>query len=163
MKLQFFTKKSWLLIVGLLLIIGCQESTNDLTQVEMNSIIEQKTAELTKVLLSGKLDSIMNYYDKDASLSPDGFPLIQGRENIRSFLTKGMKMAKFSKLEFETDYINGNKEFIYQMGLMKSKIVVYDSLNFDNSAKFFYLWKLQNDGTYKIAAEVNNTKDEDDD
>lgn len=52
------------------------------------SLIEQKTSELTAVLLSGKLVSVMDYYEKDTSLSPDGFPLIQERENIRGFLAK---------------------------------------------------------------------------
>lgn len=74
-----------------------------------------------------------------------------------------MKMAKFSKLNLKTDYVNGNKEYIYQMGLMDSEIIVYDSLYFDNSSKFFYLWKLQDDGSYRIAAEVTSTKDEDED
>jgi len=142
---------------------SCQITTKDISQNEMASIIKIRTSDFENLLMSGKLEEHMDYYDDEASLSPDGFPVIQRKENIKKFLSKGMKMAKFSKLDLKTDYVNGNREYIYQMGLMDSEIIVYDSLRFDNSSKFFYLWKLQDDGSYRIIAEVTSTKDEYDD
>ena len=47
-------------------------------------------------------------------------------------------MAKFSKLNLKTDFVNGHKEYIYQLGLMDSEIMEYDSPRFVNSSKFFY-------------------------
>ncbi|WP_437398755.1 hypothetical protein [Flagellimonas lutimaris] len=129
----------------------------------MESIIIERTAQFQEVLISGELEERMDFYDKEASSSPNGFGVIQGKENIKNFLSKGMKMAKFSKLDLKTDYVNGSREYIHQMGHMESEIIVYDSLHFDNSSKFFYLWKLQDDGSYRIVAEVTSTKDEDDD
>lgn len=158
---NLFRRISAFTAIGLLMAIGCQKPATERSQSELKAIVDQLTTTHTDVLLSGNLDSVIAYYDKDAALSPDGFPIVQGKENIRTFLARGMKMAKFSKLEFNTEYVDGNGNYIYQMGLMNSEIIVYDSLHYDNSAKFFYLWKLQSDGTYKIAAEVTNTKDED--
>ena len=52
--------------------------------------------------MSGSLKERMSYCDEDATLSPDGFPLIIGKENIETFLSRGMKMAKFEELALET-------------------------------------------------------------
>ncbi|MEB8329477.1 hypothetical protein OO009_08910 [Flavobacteriaceae bacterium KMM 6897] len=70
-------------------------------------------------------------------------------------------MAKFEELALETAYINGNRDYNHQMGIINARILVHDSIHFDNSFKFFFLWKRQNDGTYKIKAEVSNTEDND--
>jgi ketosteroid isomerase-like protein len=129
----------------------------------MSLLLEQRTADFEKVLMSGSLEERMDFYDIESSLSPDGSPVINGKEKIKNFLSKGMKMAKFSTLDLKTGYMNGSREYIYQMGIIESEIIVYDSPRFDNSSKFFHLWKLQNDGSYRISAEVTNTKDEDED
>jgi hypothetical protein len=67
----------------------------------------------------------------------------------------------YSKLEMKTNLISGNREFIYQMGIISSQLVVNDSLYPVESGKFFYLWKLQNDNSYKIVVEMKNNADED--
>ena len=150
----------YVLLVGLL-IFGCEQKADNLSRSDLYAIAEQKSLEFRKVLLAGQLDSVMTYYDENAALSPDGFPLIVGKDSIQKFLAKGLKMAKFSKLEFTTDHVNGDKNQIYQMESVNSEIIVHDSLKFTQSAKFLYLWKLQKDGTYKIAVEVNNSNNED--
>lgn len=155
-------KNRIILTIGItLFLFSCNTNHEKISQSDIRLIIDQRTSDFEKVLMSGNLEERMEFYDMESSLSPNGFPVIQGKENIRNFLAKGMKMAKFSKLDLKTDYVNGNREYIYQMGVMESEIIVYDTLSFDNSSKFFYLWKLQNDGSYRIAAEVTSTKDED--
>jgi hypothetical protein len=145
------TVLTFTLIMGL---IACnQSSNNQITQEEMNKIIETQTSELKTFLIKGDLNGLMTLYDQNR--------VIQSKKEIGKFLSLGMKMAKFSKLEMKTDFISGSREFIYQMGIMKSQLIVSDSLYPEESVKFFYLWKLQDDSSYKIAVEMSNNVDQD--
>ena len=144
-----------LIMILVLTFISLQCTKNDfLTIKEMKNIVDKNNDKLGKFFIMGNPDSITSMYSENAVVAPNGDDFYVGLNQILN-MYKSDSESKILKMRTETMNVTGNKEIIYETGKTYLTISLPDTV-YDTHIKYCNVWKLQDDGSYKLDVDIWN-------
>ena len=123
---------------------------------EMTKIVNAGNDRLIYLFKKGDADSLALMYTSEAQLSLNGFDFATGRNAIHQLWKEDMVSSKVLEMNAKTLTVEGTKEVIYETGKTVLKLTYKDS-TFTTSVKYCNVWRLQPDGTYKLAVDFSNS------
>jgi|SRR5215469_12581367 len=127
------------------------------TRATDEAAIRAASSDWSKASQAKDAAKAMSFYGDTAMQFPDNGPLVQGKDNIRagwekmfalpgpglSFVTTGVEVARSGDLAYEY----GTYDFATQDKNGKVN---------DEKGKYITIWKKQPDGSWKVAADIDN-------
>jgi len=147
-------KKIIMFLILTLISLQCTQNKS-LTKDEMKNIVDKNNDKLGKYFIMGNPDSIVSMYSENAVVAPNGDDFYVGLKQILAMNKADLKDANILKMRTETMNVNGNKEVIYEIGKTYLTISLPDTL-YDTHIKYCNVWKLQDDGSYKLDVDIWN-------
>jgi uncharacterized protein (TIGR02246 family) len=152
-------KKSILKIGTLLIVSLFAASVFAQSEAELKEKIEKINKEMQAAMLSGNATAGLAYYAEDAISLPSYTKMAMGKEEIRKtneqMMTSGMKITKF---ETNTQVVNRCEENILEIGTYSMAFTMEGAPGeMSDNGKYLTIWRMQPDGSLKIAVETWNT------
>jgi ketosteroid isomerase-like protein len=135
-------------------VLACQQQT--LSKDEMKSIVNAGNDRLGYLFKKGDADSLALMYTSEAQLSLNGYDFATGRDAIHQLWKEDMISSKVLEMNTQTLTVEGTKDVIYETGKTFLKLTYKDS-TFTTSVKYCNIWRLQADGSYKLAVDFSNS------
>lgn len=142
-------------------VISCTNLQNDSPSnsaafdiAQVKSVIQVLNKGWGNALKTKDLSIIENLYDNNAHYLPDDEKAIHGKENIVQFWKSSIDSLTDIQLNMES--LEGTKDLLYETG---NGIVLFinDTGGTDTlSYKYVNVWKLQDDGSYKVVIDTFN-------
>lgn len=140
----------------ILALVSLQCSQNEtLSTKEMRKIVDENNDRLGKYFIMGNPDSLTSMYTENAVIAPHGDDFFSGQDQILDMYKSDTQSAKILKMRTETMRVEGNKEVIYETGKTYLTIALSDTI-YDTHVKYCNVWRLQNDGSYKLDVDIWN-------
>ena len=141
-------------ILCLLLVLACQpqEQSTTLSEAEISAVMEAST-QYGGAIVSGDFDKIRSLMDADVVLMPPEAPLAKGVDAaIQS-------MEEFPGLEgtIKAEQVEGSGNLACVRGNYDLTFIVNDSTQIPDKGKYIEVWKKQDDGSWKVIADIWNT------
>jgi uncharacterized protein (TIGR02246 family) len=146
-------------LFALILLAACskQPAPPTDTRATDEASIRAASTDWSKASQAKDVEKAVSFYADDAMQMPDNGPLVKGKDNIRAgwqkmlalpgpgltFVTTGVEVARSGDLAYEYgtyDFATQNKQ---------GKIT-------DEQGKYIVVWKKQPDGSWKVAADIDN-------
>ncbi len=136
--------------------VKAQEESTVKTSLDIKLVNEIKSLSTTwsKALKSKDVSLLENLYDENAHYLPDQDQAFHGRLAITQYWTASMDFIADIRLEMET--LDGSTEMLYETGSGSASIMGADGNFFDMPFKYVDVWKLQQDGTYRVVIDTYN-------
>ncbi len=107
---------------------------------------------LAQLMLDRNFEALAQLYTVDAVLMPPNNPLIQGREQIRTFMEAFPKVTRFS---IGIDEIDGRDDLIYVRGSYSMTVHPDGAPSpVDDVGKFLEIRRRQPDGSFPFAVDM---------
>ncbi len=125
---------------------------------QAEAAIRGATVEWSKATQAKDLDKAVSYYADDAIQFADRGPVVRGKENIR----KGWQLMLALPgpgLTFETTGVEVGRsaDFAWEHGTYDFATADKQGKVTDVKGKYLVVWKKQADGSWKVAADMDNT------
>lgn len=146
-----------ILVVVSFAFFGCtpqQGEQLDLEQVRM--AIEEANSKWVEAFNQGDAASVAALYTDDATLMPPNSEMIQGRQGVQEFWNGAMKMG-LKDVSLTTVDVNGSGNIVYEIGKYAISIETEGQELMRDSGKYIVVWKKQEDGSWKLQADIWNT------
>jgi len=137
-----------------ILVSACQRQT--LSKGEMMKIVNKGNDRLGYLFKNGDADSLALMYTSNAQLSLNGYDFATGRDAIHTLWKEDMSTSKIVEMTTQTITVEGTNEVIYETGKTFLKLTYMDS-TITTSVKYCNIWRLQPDGSYKLAVDFSNS------
>lgn len=122
---------------------------------EVREQIVEKGKLWSKGLREQDVDLLHSLYDDDAYYRPDDTSEDQNAAlSIRKYWQASMRVIK--DLQLEMDTLNGSRDMLYETGQGTAKIASEEGLSQTVKYQYVNVWKLQDDGSYKVAIDTFN-------
>ncbi len=109
----------------------------------------------SKGLREQDVDLLHSLYDEEACYLPDETSELHGKRlPIRAYWRASMRVIK--DLQLEMDTLNGSRELLYETGQGTARIAGDEGTAQTVRYHYVNVWKLQKDGTYKVAIDTFN-------
>ena len=142
--------KFFILLYVIPLLVSCNKSaTQEISSIELRSIVKKQNSELESCFKEGNAEKVAGLYTDSAKLSPNGGDFVVGRSKIKDFWANDFKSSKLIDMSTEVLTVNGNKEIIYETGKTRTKFIYKDTI-YTTSVKYINVWIKQKDGKYKL-------------
>lgn len=159
--------KSFSLVIGALFVMnfvaGCSDSGTKApaqppdTRVADETAIRSAVVGWSKAAQAKDVNKAVSFYADDAMQFADRGPIVKGKENIRAgwekmlatpgpgltFATTGVEVARSGDIAYEFG--------TYDLATQDSKGRITDE-----KGKYLTVWKKQADGSWKVAADIDN-------
>jgi ketosteroid isomerase-like protein len=110
--------------------------------------IDSLNRELEKAFNENDMMKVAAFYSDDAEIAGEGYS-VKGRKNLDNYWLSLKDKGRGWKLEVIE--VGGSGELVYQLGKSDLKhIRSNDPTPVSSIVNFIVIWKLQDDGTYKI-------------
>lgn len=146
--------KYFLALLFSIVVSACQNQT--LSKDEMTKIVNTGNDRLVYLFKKGDADSLALMYTSEAQLSLNGYDFATGRTAIHQLWKEDMISSKVLEMNAKTLTVEGTKDVIYETGKTFLKLTYKDS-TFTTSVKYCNIWRLQADGSYKLAVDFSNS------
>jgi uncharacterized protein (TIGR02246 family) len=128
------------------------------TRAAAEAAIRTASAAWSQAATAKDLDKAVSFYADDAVILPDKAPVVRGQENIRknwapllalpgpglSWKTGSLEVARSGDIAYETGV------YVFITTDKKGKST-------DTKGKYVVVWKKQNDGSWKVVIDTDNT------
>lgn len=141
-------------VILLVIAFSCQNET--LSKDEMTNIVNAGNDRLAYLFKKGDADSLALMYTADAQLSLNGYDFATGRAAIHQLWKDDMISSRVLEMTTKTLTVEGTQDMIYETGKAFLKLTYEDS-TFTTSVKYCNIWRLQTDGSYKLAVDFSNS------
>lgn len=130
-----------------IVLLSCNQATN---VEQARSEIKEANAQQVKAFAEKDVEGMTTNYADDATILPQHSPMITGREDIyASFKEMASMMDEFN---FSTTSFDASGDLAYEIGTFTG---VFGSVA--DTGKYVTVWKRQDDGKWKIVADIFNT------
>jgi ketosteroid isomerase-like protein len=152
-------KKSIFKIGSLLILTLFTASVFAQSEEELKAKIEKINKEMQAAMLSGNTTSGLAYYAEDAISLPSYAKMAMGIEEIKKtneqMMSSGMKITKF---ETKTQMVSRCEENILEIGTYSMAFTMEGAPGeMSDNGKYLTIWRMQPDGSLKIAVETWNS------
>jgi ketosteroid isomerase-like protein len=143
---------SFIIIVMFLFLTGCKKN---ISPDEMKEIVKLNNDKLGEYFIAGDAGKLTSMYDAHAVIAPNGDDFHTGLETIKNMYLKDTKESKILEMRTETMTVTGTRDIIFETGKTYLKINYNDTI-LNTHVKYCNIWKLQEDGQYKLAVDIWN-------
>ena len=142
----------WLLLVAAGLSVGCGSSTNVAQERSALLAVDRQWSQTTT-----DLSKFLSYYAADASVYPQGMPIVTGSEAIRDTFTKMTSMPGFS-LQWNAAKadVSASGDLGYTTGTYQMAMNDAAGKPMSEKGKYVTVWKKQANGQWKVADDIFN-------
>ena len=153
--MKHFQKLITALFITLILMVfsGCQKAEMS-TEKDLESI-EALIGELLEGINSGDAAAAANHWSKDGAFLPPNSPMVEGRENIQTFL-QGMIDMGLTELKAETVKLEVMGNMAYRIGKYNLTIQPEGSEPITDKGKFVQVFNREY-GTWELSVSIFNT------
>lgn len=153
--------KWWILPVSAslcILLSSCASmnaQTADALRVEVDTLGNQAEA----AFLAGDVDAMLEFYTDDILSMPDGYPMLQGKDNLRIQTEAIMRAGlTFEYLESTTTEVKSDGRYVYEIGTFRQSVTMPGATEpTPSTGKYVTIWQRQPGGDLKIAVEIYNS------
>jgi uncharacterized protein (TIGR02246 family) len=111
-----------------------------------------------EAMTTNNTEKVIMYYTDDATQLPNNGPAVKGRENIKAEMEKMMSMGmKMKDVSFTSVEVNAAGDFGYEIGNYSMTMEMAPMGEMKDDGKYVTLFKKQQDGSWKVYAEIWNT------
>jgi ketosteroid isomerase-like protein len=146
------------LVIGLCLTVQTPLAAGNDTE-KIRETLEKTSAILVKATIENDLDTIMSYYLDDVITMPAYHPMLKGKEALRKREEESRKKGySIDSLNFTILEVHSCEDTVYEIGLYAISMTIPGRERpFADKGKYVTLWKIQDDGSLKIKAEIWNS------
>lgn len=147
----------WFVLILCFALFSCAKPVSkelDLAQVRKS--IEEVNAKFVEAFKQGDATAVAALYTEDATLLPPNSDLVQGKEGIQQFWNGAMQMG-VTDVSLTIVDLNGSGNLVYEIGRYSLTIQPEGQEVMKDSGKYIVVWKQQEDGTWKLHADIWNT------
>jgi uncharacterized protein (TIGR02246 family) len=123
---------------------------------DFRAAIEKAISVFEKAASARDAATIANMYADDATLMPQGFPPIKGRNNIQQFW-QGFFDAGASDATIRVVDVKSFGDTAYEIGAFEANMPVPQGGTARTQGKYVVVWKRQPDGGLKMLVDIFNT------
>ena len=151
----------WLAVGGIVL-LGCSQGTSGEKGSADNRAADERAVRVADSSLAAAVeakdaDRTASFYADDAVQLPVAEPLVSGRAAIREEWAKVYGIPGFSNTSrLESVEVSGGS-LAYTRGIYASTMLGPDGKPTTERGKWITVWRLQADGTWRVAADISNT------
>jgi uncharacterized protein (TIGR02246 family) len=145
-----------LVVLVCILLAGCKPA-EQFDTAAVKAKIEEISKASEQANLKGDAATAASFYDENAVMLVPTMPMVKGRTEIEKTITGWMQSSmKLKDVTFSTISVEGAGNLAVQLGRyfetfdMAGKVVA-------DTGKFVTVWKLQKDGSWKMAYDIWNT------
>ena len=125
---------------------------------EDRAAIRATSDRFAQLMLNRDFEALAHLYTVDAVLMPPNHPLVQSREQIRTFLEAFPKVTRFS---IGIDEIDGSDDLIYVPGSYSMSVHPDGAASpVDDVGKFLEIRRRQPDGSFSLAVDMFSSDNE---
>ena len=143
-----------MVIVLAMTILSCNKQ-KVFDEAQIRQSIDKANVQYCEVVKKGDISGILEIYTDDATIIPPGGEMLKGRDDIQKvyegLLKGGLKEIKMITLE-----VGGLGDMVYEIGKTRVLIQPEGMEAFSDSSKYMVIWKRQDDGTWKVYADIWN-------
>ncbi|MGH2567811.1 MAG: YybH family protein, partial [Bacteroidota bacterium] len=100
----------------------------------------------------------MAYYADDAIQMPPNAPPNKGKEAIRAWISQMMQSGmKITAAKFTSTEVDAGGKVAYEVGDYDMTMTIPEMGEMKDNGKYVAVWKQQQDGSWKVHAEIWNT------
>jgi len=109
-------------------------------------------------MTNNNIEKVMTFYADDATQLPNNGEAVKGKENIKAEMEKMMSMGmKMKDVNFTSVEINAAGDLGYEIGNYSMTMEMAPMGEMKDDGKYIALFKKQQDGSWKVYAEIWNT------
>lgn len=145
------------LVLLSLLIASCAPPKPDMAALKKT--VEEFDAAGIDAMTTGNADKIMSYYVENAISMPPNSQMLKGREAIKGWMDQMMKSGmKLSDVKFATTDMDAAGKIAFTVGTYEMTVTKPEPMGtMKDNGKYVSIWKQQQDGSWKVYAEIWNT------
>lgn len=147
----------------LILFVALNFTSGNLFAQDSKANLVKKVQEWNKVFCKAMVDgdnkTVLSFYAEDAYSLPSYSPMMDGKKEIE----QGMQMDKqagtnFKSFNLKTKDLWTSGDLLCEVGTYTFSMIIPNSTNtFDDHGKYLTIYEKQQDGTWKIKADMWNT------
>jgi uncharacterized protein (TIGR02246 family) len=146
-----------LILAGATLFSGMPATAAAGPSVDDEAAIRQAARTWSDVADAKDLERTVSYYAEDASMYPNGAPVVMGKQAIRQLWAQFMAQPGYSlrtrTLKVE---VAGSHDLAYEVGSFELKMNDAQGMQVDSAGKYIVVWKRQADGQWKAVGDIFN-------
>ncbi|MBF8248532.1 MAG: hypothetical protein HW374_1332 [Bacteroidetes bacterium] len=144
------------LAVASLLLASCGSPQPDMTALKKT--IEEYNAASIEAMKSGNSDKVLTYYTEDAMEMAPNMAMFKGKAAIKDFQAQMAKSGmKINDAKFTSVDIDAGGKVAYEVGTYEMTMTMGNAPSMNDKGKYIAIWKLQEDGSWKVSAETWNS------
>lgn len=143
------------LAVASLLLASCGSPQPDMAALKKT--VEEYNAASIEAMKSGNSDKVLAYYTEDAMEMAPNMAMFKGKTAIKDFQIQMSKMMKINDAKFTSVDIDAGGKVAYEVGTYEMTMTMGNGPSINDKGKYIAIWKLQEDGSWKVSAETWNS------
>ncbi|MEK7669696.1 MAG: DUF4440 domain-containing protein [Bacteroidota bacterium] len=143
------------LAVASLLLASCGSPQPDMAALKKT--VEEYNAASIEAMKSGNSDKVLAYYTEDAMEMAPNMAMFKGKAAIKDFQGQMSKMMKINDAKFTSVDIDAGGKVAYEVGTYEMTMTMGSGPSINDKGKYIAIWKLQEDGSWKVSAETWNS------
>ena len=149
-------RKIFILAIAALLLASCGSPQPDMTALKKT--IEEYNAASIDAMKSGNSDKVLTYYTEDAMEMAPNMAMFKGKAAIKDFQAQMAKSGmKINDAKFTSVDIDAGGKVAYEVGTYEMTMTMGNAPSMNDKGKYIAIWKLQEDGSWKVSAETWNS------
>jgi len=111
-----------------------------------------------EAMMTNDVEKAMSYYADDAIQMPPNSPANRGKEAIRAWINGMMQSGmKVTAAKFTSTEVDAGGKVAYEVGDYDMTMTIPEMGEMKDNGKYVAVWKQQQDGSWKVHAEIWNT------
>lgn len=150
-----FTTCSSCVLGALLLLVACTDKPIDRAAEEQK--LMQLSRDWSAIVNSGDIESILDYWDEDATLLPPDYPMLEGKDAIRQYVASATSIPGFSiSWEPLSAHVSAGGDMAY---LIERNAVTINNAKGEpmtTEGKVVTVWERKGNGEWKNVIDIWN-------
>ncbi len=152
--MRFFIRSTFAAIPFLLM--SCMQPQADVAGLKKT--VDDFNSASIEAMTTNNIETVLTFYADDATQLPNNGEAIKGKENIKAEMEKMMAMGmKMKDVSFTTVEVDAVGDLGYEIGNYSMTIEMAPMGEMKDEGKYIALFKKQQDGSWKVYAEIWNT------
>ena len=149
---------SFLIVFALVFVLlSCAEPVKEEMDVaQVRQAIEEANLKFGAAMRQGDAAALAALYTEDATILPPNSEMVQGTPGIQEFWQAAIQMGVKDAVLTTVD-VMGAGELAYEIGKYAMTIQPEGQEPVENMGKYVHVWKLQDDGSWKLHVGIWNT------
>ena len=138
------------------LLMSCMQPQADVTGLKKT--VDDFNSASIEAMKNNNTETVLTFYTDDATQLPNNGVAVKGKDNIKAEMEKMMSMGmKMKDVSFTSVEVNAAGDIGYEIGNYSMTMEMAPMGEMKDEGKYMTLFKKQQDGSWKVYAEIWNT------